>query len=100
MVIIVGVKFLFPNVGKNGDEKTEEKAHQEQLCELMYMYKQFHGIIKLKKYVLRGFYKGLRPVMTCVDCNKSNLSNFGSCMCPEAYYQGRLPMTVGQYPNL
>jgi len=89
---------------------------QERSLELMYMHQQYHGIIEKQQYTLRGsklscsygteyslldtsqdhgIYKGNLPVLTTIDCSKSNICGFGSCLCPESNYAGRLPMTVG-----
>ena len=48
--------FLFytDEVEKSKDEaQQEEEKIQEQLCELMYMQQQYHGIIKEQRYALR-----------------------------------------------
>lgn len=97
------------------EAKQEEERIQEQLCELMYLQQQYHGIIKEQRYVLRdsklccqygtryarldciednGVLKRRFPVLTVFDCTTENIHSFGSCLCPEANYVGRLPMTV------
>ena len=110
--------FLFPSDEKDKSEeeaKQEEERIQEQLCELMYMQQQYHGIIKEQRYVLRdsklccqygtryarldciednGILKRRFPVLTVFDCTTENIHSFGSCLCPEANYAGRLPMAV------
>ena len=110
--------FLFytDEVEKSKDEaQQEEEKIQEQLCELMYMQQQYHGIIKEQRYALRdsklrcqygtryarldciednGILKHRFPVFTICDCTTENIHGFGSCLCPEANYRGRLPMTV------
>lgn len=110
--------FLFCN---NEVEKSEEEAQQEeekiqeQLCELMYMQQQYHGVIMEQRYALRdsklccqygtryarldciednGILKRRFPLLTVLDCTIENIHSFGSCLCPEANYAGRLPMTV------
>ena len=98
------------------DWQEEEMEQQERSLELMYMHQQYHGIIEKQQYTLRGsklscsygteyslldtsqdhgIYKGNLPVLTTIDCSKSNICGFGSCLCPESNYAGRLPMTVG-----
>ena len=98
------------------DWQEEEMEQQERSLELMYMHQQYHGIIEKQQYTLRGsklscsygtdyslldtvqdhgIYKGELPVLTTIDCGKSNICDFGSCLCPESNYAGRLPMTVG-----
>lgn len=114
--------FLFPvNMKLSVEEKKrEEKRYQEQLCELMYMYQTYHNFVQIKQYVLRGskitcqygtkpavldslidhgIYRGTMPVMTCMDCRRWNIHNFGSCMCPESHYMNRLPMTGPVHSN-
>jgi hypothetical protein len=114
--------FMFPNDGNLSDkeEQREEKRHQEQSLEMMYMYQLYYGAIEENKYALRGsvlscqygtkyakldclkdhgVYKGKNPVLAITDCAESNIHNFGSCLCPESNYAGRLPMTVGQDSN-
>lgn len=111
--------FLFPNNGNlsKEEEKKEEKKHQDQYLEMMYMYQRYYGVVETKKYVLQGsilscqygtklskldcledhgVYSGGNPVMTISDCADSNIHSFGSCLCPEKNYEGRLPMTVAQ----
>lgn len=111
--------FLFPNNGNlsNEEEQKEEKKHQNQYLEMMYMYQRYYGVVETKKYVLQGsilscqygtklskldcledhgVYSGGNPVMTISDCADSNIHSFGSCLCPEKNYEGRLPMTVAQ----
>jgi hypothetical protein len=81
------------------------------------MYQRYYGVVETKKYVLQGsilscqygtklskldcledhgVYSGGNPVMTISDCAVSNIHSFGSCLCPEKNYEGRLPMTVAQ----
>jgi len=94
----------------------EEEDQQEQYLELMYMHQLYNGIIQNQQYVLRGsklscsygtsyslldtaqdhgIYKEDLAVLTTIDSGKSNICDFGSCLCPESNYVGRLPMTVG-----
>jgi|GEM_PF-2497505 len=96
--------------------KIQEEQHQEKYTEMMYMHQLYNGIIEKQQYTLRGsklscsygtdyslldtvqdhgIYKGNLPVLTTIDCGKSNICDFGSCLCPESNYAGRLPMTVG-----
>jgi hypothetical protein len=121
MFDIIG-NFVFPNGGNlsNKEKQQEEKKHQEQSLEMMYMYQLYYGAIEENKYALRGsvlscqygtkyakldclkdhgVYKGKNPVMAITDCAESNIHNFGSCLCPESNYAGRLPMTIGQDSN-
>ena len=109
--------FIYLNDGtlSKEEEEEEEKKRQEQLCELMYEYQQYKGIIKQQQYVLRGsklqcqygtrrvlldcledygICKSGFPFLTTQDCKIENIHNFGSCLCPEKNYLGRLPMTV------
>lgn len=95
--------------------RIERCKHEEQMLQLMHMYQEYHDIVSTRQYASRGsklvcqygtkpalldtlmdhgVYAGTRPVMTCLDCRKENLHDFGSCMCPERLYKGRLPMTV------
>ena len=81
----------------------------------MYMHQQYNGIIIKQNYVPResklscsfgsnyslldigqdhGIYKGNLPLMTTIDSGKNNIYHFGSCLCPESNYAGRLPMTA------
>ena len=97
------------------EEAEEEKKRQEQLCELMSMYQHYRGIVAEPQYVPRGsklrcqygtefvqldcfedygIYRGIWPLLTTLDCRPENIHNFGSCLCPEANYRNRLPMTV------
>ncbi|WP_143320638.1 hypothetical protein [Clostridium sp. HBUAS56010] len=109
--------FVFPDDGKkrsNEEKWQEEKRRKDQSLELMYSYQQYYGMVEQHKYALResilfcqygsryakldciedhGVYRGVNPVMTITDCSESNIHNFGSCLCPEANYAGRLPMT-------
>ena len=92
----------------------EEEDQQEQYLELMYMHQLYNGIIQNQQYVLRGsklscsygtsyslldtaqdhgIYKEDLAVLTTIDSGKSNICDFGSCLCPESNYVGRLPMT-------
>lgn len=101
-------------------ESMDEKELQEQLCGLMERYQSYHDIALIRQYVLRGskltcrygtrpvlldtredhgVYLGNMPVMTCSDCNRRNIYNFGSCLCPEWMYEKRLPMTPPVHPN-
>ena len=82
----------------------------------MYRHQLYHEIIQKQKYALRGstlecsygtsyslldlvqdhgIYKWKLPVLTTIDSCKSNICDFGACLCPESNYAGRLPMTVG-----
>lgn len=111
--------FLFPNNGNlsKEEEKKEEKKHQNQYLEMMYMYQRYYGVVETKEYVPQGsilscqygtklskldcledhgVYSRGYPVMTISDCAVSNIHSFGSCLCPEKNYEGRLPMTVAQ----
>lgn len=94
--------------------------HEKQMLQLMYMYQTYHNIAQMRQYASRGsklvcqygtkpalldtlvdhgVYAGTRPVMTCADCREENLHDFGSCMCPERFYEDRLPMTVAIHQN-
>ena len=94
--------------------------HEKQMLQLMYMYQTYHNIAQMRQYASRGsklvcqygtkpalldtlvdhgVYAGTRPVMTCADCKEENLHDFGSCMCPERFYEDRLPMTVAVHQN-
>lgn len=109
--------FVYLNNGILGkeEEEEEEKKRQEQLCELMYMYQQFRGIVSNPQYVSRasklrceygaeyvridcledyGIYRSMLPLLTTMDCKPQNIHDFGSCFCPEENYRGRLPMTA------
>jgi len=98
------------------DRKEKEKDQQEQFLYLMYEHQLYHKIIQEQKYALRGstlgcsygtsyslldliqdhgIYKGNLPVLTTIDSGKSNICDFGACLCPESNYAGRLPMTEG-----
>lgn len=113
--------WLFGNDGTM-DEKLQEKEHQEELCRLMEMYQAYQGVIKERTYVLRGskiaceygtntvlldmhedhgvtWWRSMFPVATCLDCTPYNINCFGSCLCPEKKYAGRLPMTRGIFGN-
>lgn len=115
--------FLFLKDEKDMSEEEaqqEEERIQEQLCELMYMQQQYHRIIKEQRYALRGsklccqygtehaglnclrghgiLWRGL-PLLTIVDCTTENIHSFGSCLCPEVNYMGRLPMTITSDPK-
>ncbi|WP_143320603.1 PAAR-like protein [Clostridium sp. HBUAS56010] len=102
------------------NKKVKEKEQQEQYLELMYMHQQYNGIISKQKYALRGsklscsygsdyslfdidqdhgIYKGKLPVMTTIDSGKTNIYYFGSCLCSETNYAGRLPMTAETLQN-
>lgn len=110
--------------GNNGtmDEELQEEEHQEELCRLMERYQAYQGVIREQSYVLRGSVircqYGTRsvfldlpedygivqgrfrfPVMTCHDCMPDNIYDFGSCLCPESNYSGRLPMTAASRPD-
>lgn len=97
------------------DSNKNQKERQEQYLELMYMHQQYNGIIIKQNYVPResklscsfgsnyslldigqdhGIYKGNLPLMTTIDSGKNNIYHFGSCLCPESNYAGRLPMTA------
>lgn len=116
--------FLF-ETGCNLQESLESSkadgiAHEKQMLQLMYMYQTYHNIVQISQYASRGsklvcqygtkpalldtledhgVYAGTRPVMTCADCERVNLHDFGSCMCPERFYENRLPMTVPVHRN-
>lgn len=100
--------------------RIERCKHEKQMLELMHMYQEYHDIVSMRQYAIRGsklvcqygtkpalldtlmdhgVYAGTRPVMTCLDCRKENLHDFGSCMCPERLYKDRLPMTVAVHRN-
>lgn len=100
--------------------KVDGAAHEKQMLQLMYMYQTYHNIVQISQYASRGsklvcqygtkpalldtledhgVYAGTRPVMTCTDCERVNLHDFGSCMCPESFYENRLPMTVPVHRN-
>jgi len=109
--------FVYPYDGKertNQEKQQEEEIRQKQSLELMHQYQQYYGMVEKNKYVLResvlscqygtkyakldceedhGVYKYMKPVMAITDCANNNIHNFGSCLCPEANYVGRLPMT-------
>jgi len=106
------------NEARDWEEEIEEQ--QEQHLELMYMHQLYHGIIKKQQYTLRGskrsclygtdyslldtaldhgIYKGNLSVLTTIDCGKSNICGFGSCLCPESNYAGHLPMTTSKGKN-
>ncbi len=122
--------FMFPKPNKFSMEKQKEgKNTQEHLLELMYMHQAYHDVLSRKlesQYALRGSiikcnygFKAARldcisdhgvlmgrwPVLTCRDCNISNIHNFDSCMCPEVLYMNKkvnnkpLPMTAAVHPN-
>lgn len=110
-------KFVYPYDGKertNQEKQQEEVIRQKQSLELMHQYQQYYEMFEQNKYVLResviscqygtkyakldceedhGVYKHMKPVMAITDCANNNIHNFGSCLCPEANYVGRLPMT-------
>ena len=109
--------FVYLNDGSlsSEEEAEEEKKRQEQLCELMSMYQHYRGIVAEPQYVPRGsklrcqygtefvqldcledygIYRGMWTLLTTLDCRPENIHNFGSCLCPEANYRNRLPMTV------
>lgn len=88
--------------------------------DLMYKNQLYHEVLQENRYVLLGsvlscqygtkyarmdiiedygVYKGNLPVMTCIDCKNDNIHNFGSCMCPESNYKGRLPMSGSVHLN-
>ena len=116
--------FLF-ETGCNLQESLESSkadgvTHEEQMLQLMYMYQTYHNIVQKSQYASRGsrlvcqygakpalldtlvdhgVYAGTRPVMTCADCERLNLHDFGSCMCPESFYENRLPMTAAVHRN-
>ncbi len=113
--------WLFGNDGTR-DEEEQEKEHQEELCRLMEQHQEYMGIIEEHKYVLRGSKIGCNcgtdkilldmnedhgitwsvdgiPVATCAECLPDNIHHFGSCLCPEKLYAGRLPMTKGMWEN-
>ncbi|GLC81730.1 PAAR-like protein [Lacrimispora brassicae] len=96
------------------NNQDEKKKLDEENLERMYMYQQYNGAVSKQEYALRGsilscsygtesslldltldhgIYKGNLPVMTTIDTGKSNIHHFGSCLCPESTYKGRLPMT-------
>lgn len=87
---------------------------EDELVEAMFIYQRYRGIVEEQAYVTRGsvlscefgtnpvymdciedhgVYVGSDPLMTCGDCQQSNVHEFGSCMCPETNYAGRLPMS-------
>ena len=89
---------------------------EDELVEAMFIYQRYRGIVEEQAYVTRGsvlscefgtkpvymdciedhgVYVGSDPLMTCGDCLPSNIHEFGSCMCPESNYAGRLPMLPG-----
>lgn len=124
--------FMFPiltfKVSKE-KRKALQKTVEENLLELMYMHQAYHDALSRKlesQYALRGskikcsygtktalldcardhgVLMGSQPVLTCKDCTKSNIYNFGSCMCPETLYISKkvngkpLPMTAAVHPN-
>lgn len=100
--------------------ETDGEENQERLLDLMYMHQVYHKLIQTQQYALRGskitcqygtkpalldmqtdygVLMGDQPVMTCADCRQSNIHNFGSCMCPESLYMGRVDMTAAFHPN-
>ena len=93
---------------------------ENELLELMCRYQRYHSIVEEQAYVIRGsvlsceygtrevridctedhgVYVGNAPLMTCGDCQHTNIHEFGSCRCPESNYAGRLPMTPGFFPD-
>lgn len=111
---------------KKEEKKSLLKQPMEQgdngsfALDMMCRHQQYHGTLKETQYVLRGslaacqygtglsrldmardygVYKGGRPVMTCADCRTGNIHGFGSCMCPEKKYAGRLPMNGEMHPG-
>ena len=94
---------------------------ENELLELMCRYQRYHSIVEEQAYVIRGsvlsceygtkevridctedhgVYVGTAPLMTCGDCQHTNIHEFGSCMCPESNYAGRLPMPPGFFMDL
>lgn len=94
---------------------------ENERIELMARYQRYRGIVEEQAYVIRGsvltcqygtkevridcaedhgVYVGSAPLMTCEDCQHSNIYEFGSCRCPEAKYVGRLPVTPSFFPDL
>lgn len=124
--------FMFPTLTLKFSME-ERKAAQEMvdkyLLELMYMHQAYHDSLSRKvesQYALRGskikcsygtktalldctkdhgVLMESQPVLTCWDCGKSNIYNFGSCMCPEKLYMSKkvngkpLPMTGAVFPD-
>lgn len=111
--------FVWASEEKEKQEKGQ-KEQQKQSLELMYVHQQYNGIIQNHKYVLRGsilscsygtdyscldlvldhgIYNGNVPVLTTVDCGKANIAPFGSCLCPESNYSGRLSMNPGVHSD-
>lgn len=111
--------WVFGNDGTR-DEKEQEKEHQEEACRLMEQYQAYIGVIEEQQGVIRGsklacdfgtdkvlldMYEdhgvikadSNDPIATCADCLPDNIHHFGSCLCPEKLYAGRLPMTKGSW---
>ncbi len=118
--------YLFPLARTFVDDEIKQptdEENQKKLLELMYTYQIYHDVLIKKlenQYALRGskirctygtktalldciedygVLKGNLPLMVCSDCRISNIHNFGSCQCPESFYEGRLPMTAPVHPN-
>lgn len=98
------------NVGKGDGKETQKHLMERMLKQQLYMKTE-----KEKQYVLResvlecqygtkyalldcskdhGILKNGHPLFTILDCLNENIHNFGSCLCPEKIYKGRLPMTA------
>ena len=113
--------WLFGNDGIK-DKEEQEKEHQEELCRLMEQYGAYLGVLEEQKYVLRGSKLACEygtsealldmyydygatwssfqlPIATCADFFPGNIHHFGSCLCPEEQYVGRLPMSKGTLEN-
>lgn len=114
--------FLRPlNITSSMDKgNRSEEEYQAELCEAMCRYQAYHDVPNQNQYVLRGskikckygtkislldcamdhgVLKGRLPVMTVKDYGKENIYNFGSCLCPESLYAGRLPMAGPMHEN-
>ncbi len=123
--------FMFPTITLRFSMEEREAMLEmidEYLLELMYMHQAYHDALSRKlesQYALRGskikcsygtktalldcvkdhgVLMGSQPVSTCRDCGKSNIYNFGSCMCPERLYMSKkdgklLPMTGSVFPD-
>lgn len=113
--------WIFGNDGTR-DEEEQYKEHQEEVCRLMEQYQAYIGVIEEQQGVIRGsklacdfgtdkvlldIYEdhgviktdSNAPTATCADCLPDNIHQFGSCLCPEKLYAGRLPMTKGRWDD-
>ena len=119
------LKFVANETKQSTDEEKQstDEEKQKKMLELIYTFQIYHDVLIKKlesQYALRGskirctygtktvlldciedygILKGNLPLMACPDCRLSNIHNFGSCQCPESFYEGRLPMTSSVHPN-